>query len=66
MVKALVGAFLVGSIYGAVQAQLPWRGHGILANTGFLVGSGFVTTLILILILSLTAARKRKVALIWR
>ena len=66
MVKALLGAFLVGSIYGAVQAQLPWRGHGILANTGLLVGSGLVTTMILIVTVSLTAARKRIVALVWR
>ena len=66
VVKASVGAFLVGSIYGAVQAQQPWRGHGILTNTGSLVGWGLVTTLILIVILSLTAARKRIVALIWR
>jgi hypothetical protein len=66
MVKASVGAFLVGSIYGAVQAQQPWRDLGILTNTGFSVGCGLVTTLILIVILSLTAARKRIVALIWR
>jgi hypothetical protein len=66
MVKAPVGAFLVGSIYGAVQVQQPWRGHGILANTGFMVGCGLVTSLILIVVLLLTAARKRIVALIWR
>src|SRR5689334_8785468 len=58
VVTASVGAFLIGSIYGVVQAQQPWRGQGILANTGFLVGCGLVTTLILIVILSLTAARK--------
>jgi hypothetical protein len=66
VVKASLGAFFVGSIYGAVQAEQPWRGTGILANAGFLVGCGLVTTLILIVILSLTAARKRIVALIWR
>ena len=42
------------------------RGYGILANIGLMVGCGLVTTLILIVILSLTAARKRIVALIWR
>ena len=66
MVTASVGAFLVGSIYGVVQAQQPWRGHGILANTGLMVGCGLVLTLVLIVILSLTAARQRIVALIWR
>jgi hypothetical protein len=43
-----------------------WHGHGILANTGFMVGCGLVTALILIVILSLTAARRRIMALIWR
>ena len=57
---------MFGNIYGAVQAQQPWRGHGILANTGLMVGYGLVTTLTLTVILSLTAARKRVVALIWR
>ena len=66
MVKASMGAFLVGGIYGAVQAEQPWRGHGILANTGLMVGCGLVLTLVLIMILSLTAARQRIVALIWR
>jgi hypothetical protein len=66
VVKASLGAFLVGSLCGAVQAQQPWRGHGILANTGFMVGCGLVATLILIVILSMTAARRRIVALIWR
>lgn len=64
--KASLGAFLVGSLYGAVQAQQTWRGHGILANFGLMVGCALVTTLILIVILSLTAARKRIVASIWR
>ena len=61
-----MGAFLVGSIYGAAQAPQPWRGHGILANARLMVGCGLVTILILIVILSLTAARQRIVALIWR
>jgi hypothetical protein len=65
VVKASLGAFLVGSIYGAAQAQQPWQGHGILANTGLMVGYGLVTTLILIVILSLTAARMWIVALFW-
>jgi hypothetical protein len=51
--KASLVAFFVGGIYGAVQAEEPWRGHGILANTGFMVGCGLVTTLILIVVLSL-------------
>jgi len=66
VVKASLGAFLVGNFYGAVQAQQPWRGHGILANIGLMVGCGLVTALILIVILSLTAVRKRIVALIWQ
>jgi len=66
LLKRLVGAFIVGNIYGAVQAQQPWRGHGALINTGLMVGCGLVTALILIVILSLTALRKRMVALIWR
>jgi hypothetical protein len=37
-VKASLGAFLVGSLCGAVQAQQPWRGYGILANIGIMVG----------------------------
>jgi hypothetical protein len=66
VVKASVGAFLFGSIYGVVRAEQPWSGHRIFANTGLMVGCGLVTTLILIVILSLTAARQRIVALIWR
>jgi hypothetical protein len=66
VVKASLGAFLIGSLCGAVQAPQPWHGHGILANTGFMVGCGLVTALILIVILSLTAARRRIMALIWR
>src|SRR5689334_4663260 len=66
VLKASMGAFLVGSIYGAALAPQPWRGHGILANAGLMVGCGLVTILILIVILSLTAARQRIVALIWR
>jgi len=66
MVKASVGAFLVGSIYGAVQARQPWHGHGILANTRLMVGCGLLTTLLLIVVLSLTALRMRIAALIWR
>ena len=66
VVKASLGAFLVGSLCGAVQAQQPWRDHGILANVGLMVGCGLVTALILFVILSLTAVRKRIVALIWR
>src|SRR5689334_5935649 len=64
--KGLVGAFIFGNICGAVEAQQPWRGHGILANAGLMVGYGLVTTLTLVVILSLTAARKRVVALIRR
>ena len=66
VVKASLGAFLIGSLCGAVQAPQPWHGHGSLANTGFMVGCGLVTALILIVILSLTAVRVRIAALIWR
>jgi hypothetical protein len=66
VVKASLGAFLVGSLGGAVQAQQPWRGRCILANRGLMVGCGLVTTLVLIGIVPLTAARRRIMALIWR
>jgi hypothetical protein len=66
MKKVLLGAFLLGSAYGALQTDHPWRGVGIIPNIGLVTGSGLVVTLLVTMVWSLTALRKRAAALIWR
>jgi hypothetical protein len=66
MKKVLLGAFLLGSAYGALQTDHPWRGGGIIPNIGLVTGSGLVVTLLVTMVWSLNALRKRAAALIWR
>src|SRR4051794_1633989 len=66
MKKALLGAFLLGSAYGGLQTEHPWRGGSIVSNVGLVIGSGFVVALLVAIVWSLTALRKRAAALIWR
>jgi len=65
MRKALLGAFLLGSAYGALQTDHPWRGGSIVLNVGLVIGCGLGVTLLMAIIWSMTAMRKRAAALIW-
>jgi hypothetical protein len=53
MKKVLLGAFLLGSAYGALQTDQPWRGGGIIPNIGLVTGSGLVVTLLVTMVWSL-------------
>jgi hypothetical protein len=66
MWKALLGAFLLGVVYGVFQAEHPWRGHGILTNIRLVTGYGLGVALLAAIVWSLTAVRRRAAALIWR
>ena len=63
---ALLGAFLLGGVYGAIQVEYPWHGVGILANVQQVLGYGLGLGLLMAIIWSLTAIRKWVAALIWR
>jgi hypothetical protein len=62
----LPAAFLIGGGYGALSAESPWRGHGILTNIGSVIGCALVATLVVVAVVALTAMRKRIAALVWR
>ena len=66
MRKALLGAFVLGAILGALQTDGPWRGKGILANTGLVIGCGLVVATLMAVVWSLTAFRQAVAALISR
>jgi len=38
----LVLAFILGLGYGAVKAEYPWVGNGLLGNAAFMAGSAFI------------------------
>jgi hypothetical protein len=64
--RALLGAFLIGGLYGAFQPYYPWRGAGILANLALMISCGLGLAVLMAVIWSLTAIRKKAAALIWR
>jgi hypothetical protein len=66
MRKALIGAFLLGAFFGVFQAGHPWRGNGIIANAGLVIGYGIGVAVLVAIIWSLTVIRQRVAALIWR
>jgi hypothetical protein len=66
MWKALLGAFLVGAVFGVFEAEYPWRGKDILVNAGIVIGYGVGVAVLVAIVLALTAARQRAAALIWR
>jgi hypothetical protein len=66
MRKALLGAFVLGAVFGLLQTEFPWRGTGILANTRLIIGCGLGVAVLMTIIWSLTAVRQRVVGLIWR
>jgi hypothetical protein len=39
---ALLAAFALGLAYGAVKAENAWTGDGLVANAGFMIGTGVV------------------------
>jgi len=41
-VPLLVLAFLLGLGYGAVKAEYPWYGNGLLGNIAFIAASAFI------------------------
>src|SRR5579872_6051555 len=63
---ALLGAFFVGGFYGALQPYDPWRGAGIPANLGVMIGCGLGLAALMAVVWSLTALRNKMAALIWR
>jgi hypothetical protein len=66
MRKALLGTFLLGAVFGALQTWHPWRGTGIIANVGLVIGYGIGVAVLMAIIWSLTFVRQRAAALIWR
>ena len=56
----------MGGVYGAIQAEYPWHGVGILANARQVLGYGVGLGLLMAIIWSLTAIRKWVATLIWR
>jgi hypothetical protein len=66
MRKALLGAFVLGAIFGVIQIDHPWRGKGILANSGLVIGCGLAVAVLMVIIWLLTAVRLGVGALIWR
>lgn len=64
--KALLGAFLLGAVYGVFQTEHTWYGYGILTNIGLVTGYGLGVTLLVAIVWSLTVVRRRAAALIWR
>jgi hypothetical protein len=66
MRKALLGAFVLGAIFGVIQIDHPWRGKGILANSGLVIGCGLAVAALMVIIWLLTAVRLGVGALIWR
>jgi hypothetical protein len=66
MRTALLGAFVFGAFFGIAQTEHPWRGKGILANAGLVIGCGLGVAGLMAIIWSLTALRMRAAALIWR
>ena len=57
---------MLGTIFGVLQTDHPWRGKGIFANSGLVIGCGFAVAVLMFIIWSLTAARLGMGALIWR
>ena len=66
MRKALLGAFVFGTFFGVAQTEHPWRGKGIMANAGLVIGCGLGVAALMAIIWSLTALRLTAGALIWR
>jgi ABC-type branched-subunit amino acid transport system permease subunit len=66
MRKALLGAFVLGTVFGVLQTEHPWRGKGILANAALVIGCGLGVAALVAIIWSLTVLRLRAAALIWR
>jgi hypothetical protein len=66
MRKALLGAFVLGTIFGVLQTDHPWRGKGVLANSGLVIGCGLAVAALMVIIWLLTAVRLGVGALIWR
>ena len=66
MRNALLGAFIFGAFFGVAQTEHPWRGKGILANAGLVIGCSLGVTALMAIIWSLTVLRLRAAALIWR
>ncbi len=66
MWKAVLGACLFGAVIGAFQTEPPWRGANIFANARLVLGYGLGAAILMAIVWSLTAIRKRAAALIWR
>jgi hypothetical protein len=64
MRKALLGAFVLGAIFGVLQTDHPWRGKGVLANSDLVIGLAVAALMVMIWLL--TAVRLEVGALIWR
>lgn len=62
--KALLGSFILGCICGALQAENSWRGKGILANLALMLGYGIGLLLLMAIIWSLTAMRRKAATMI--
>lgn len=57
---------MLGAIFGVLQTDHPWRGKGILANSGLVIGCGLAVAVLMVIIWLLTAVRLGVGALIWR
>ena len=57
---------MLGAILGVLQTDHPWRGKGILANSGLVIGCGLAVAALMVVIWLLTAARLGVGALFWR
>jgi hypothetical protein len=62
--EVLVGAFLLGIIYGAFHTEHPWRGRGMFWNVGSVLGTAAFAVLIMAVVWALTRIRTWVAALI--
>ena len=65
MKKALLGAFLFGGVYGALQTDHPWHGAAIVTNARVVISYGLGIAFFVAIVWSLTALRMRAAALLW-
>jgi hypothetical protein len=66
MRKALLGAFVLGTVFGVLQTVHPWRGKGILMNAALAIGCGLGVAVFIATVWSLTVVRLWAVTFIWR
>jgi hypothetical protein len=64
--KLCLERFVLGTIFGVLQTDHPWRGKGVLANSGLMIGCCLAVAALMVMIWLLTAVRLGVGALIWR